>query len=173
MVSRNDAATASAVTPEPSGSVRPLKAAQVVTDSVQMVGLHKRECTYASDHPPQLLTFNGVTAWVFAPAVDWEKGWHCSIDKARLIMQTDGNFVVYDEDNRPRWAADTYGEGNYAIFQLDSNLVVYNRNNQAVGKRSNTCCHVDPYFKLAIQSDGNVVIYDQNMIPQWATNTAH
>jgi hypothetical protein len=43
-----------------------------------------------------------------------------------LIMQDDGNFVLYNSAGRPRWSSDTWHfPGAYAIFQGDGNLVVY------------------------------------------------
>lgn len=43
----------------------------------------------------------------------------------KLIMQTDGNLVAYDETDRPVWASLTSGENYKAVFQEDGNLVVY------------------------------------------------
>lgn len=112
----------------------------------------------------------GVWSWVVDFGT-WRKGDYCAAGKARLVLQDDGNFVLYDENDHARWAANTYGRGQRATMQgFDGNLVVYNGENQALWA-SNTCCH-DNWF-LAVQSDGNVVIYDGNTIPQWATNTAH
>ena len=53
------------------------------------------------------------------------------------IMQDDGNFVLYDQDNEPVWASNTGG---------------------------------NPGAYLAVQDDGNVVVY-QDGSPLWATNT--
>lgn len=44
----------------------------------------------------------------------------------RLVMQGDGNLVVYNRANRPLWATDTVGHaGNELVMQRDGNLVVY------------------------------------------------
>jgi hypothetical protein len=49
----------------------------------------------------------------------------------QLIMQNDGNLVMYNLSVNPRqvcWASNTYGQGGgstYAIFQADGNFVVY------------------------------------------------
>lgn len=49
----------------------------------------------------------------------------------QLIMQNDGNLVMYNNSVNPRivcWASNTNGEGggsSYAILQSDSNFVVY------------------------------------------------
>ncbi|MEZ4962068.1 MAG: thiol-activated cytolysin C-terminal domain-containing protein [Saprospiraceae bacterium] len=47
--------------------------------------------------------------------------------KGYLAMQTDGNLVVYDAANVPKWATGTYGKTvTHAIMQTDGNLVIYN-----------------------------------------------
>lgn len=49
-------------------------------------------------------------------------GWY------RAIMQSDGNFVVYNKNNQAVWATNTnYGSGSYrAVMQSDGNFVIYN-----------------------------------------------
>ncbi|MCD9140644.1 lectin [Streptomyces albireticuli] len=92
-----------------------------------------------------------------------------SSDTARLVMQSDGNLVVYDEFNRARWASRTVGQGWTAQFQTDGNFVVYTRSGRAVWD-SKTAGH--PGSRLAVQDDGNVVIYDGSQAI-WSTRTAH
>src|SRR5688572_9141641 len=47
--------------------------------------------------------------------------------KGHLIMQTDGNLVVYDAANAPKWATGTQGKAvTHVIMQTDGNLVIYN-----------------------------------------------
>ncbi|MEV6400028.1 hypothetical protein AB0M39_35440 [Streptomyces sp. NPDC051907] len=92
-----------------------------------------------------------------------------SSDTARLVMQSDGNLVIYDEFNRARWASNTVGQGWTARFQTDGNFVVYTRSNRAVWA-SNTAGR--PGSRLAIQDDGNVVIYDGSRAV-WASGTNH
>lgn len=44
----------------------------------------------------------------------------------RLIMQTDGNVVLYDGDDNPLWSSGTQGNPeSYLVMQGDGNLVVY------------------------------------------------
>lgn len=49
---------------------------------------------------------------------------------AFIIMQTDGNLVLYDH-NRPKWASGTSGKCTncFATFQSDGNFVIYNAAN--------------------------------------------
>ena len=50
--------------------------------------------------------------------------------KGYLYMQPDGNLVLYDATNHPRWATGTNGKAvTHVIMQPDGNLVVYNRKN--------------------------------------------
>ena len=47
--------------------------------------------------------------------------------KGQLIMQTDGNLVVYDAANAAKWATGTNGKAvTHVIMQTDGNLVIYN-----------------------------------------------
>ncbi|MFJ6901940.1 hypothetical protein [Streptomyces hokutonensis] len=99
-----------------------------------------------------------------------EHGQSVSSDEARLVMQTDGNLVVYDELSQPRWGSDTVGHGWRATLQDDGNFVVYTRSNQAVwgsGTEGN------PGSTLWIQDDGNVVVYNHLGFPLWGTGTEH
>ncbi|MBT2385481.1 hypothetical protein [Streptomyces sp. ISL-11] len=92
-----------------------------------------------------------------------------SSDTARLVMQSDGNLVIYDEFGRARWASHTVGQGWTAQFQTDGNFVVYTRSGRAVWN-SRTAGH--PGSRLAVQDDGNVVIYDGSQAI-WSSGTAH
>ncbi|MEU8718645.1 protein kinase [Streptomyces sp. NPDC048663] len=88
---------------------------------------------------------------------------------AKLIIQKDGNLVVYDERNQPRWASHTSGQGNSLAFQEDGNLVVYEADGRAVWA-SNT--DSSPGAHLELRADGDVVVSagDHDL---WHTRTAH
>jgi hypothetical protein len=93
--------------------------------------------------------------------------------KAKLIFQADGNLVVYDENDRARWASHTVNRGSYTLFQPDGNFVVYavDHTTQSAVWASNTCCRIGAY--LSVQDDGNVVIYNSANFALWATHTNH
>jgi hypothetical protein len=56
------------------------------------------------------------------------------------VMQTDGNFVLYDVNQRALFASNTWGQsGNTLALQNDGNLVVYRSSGSPVWA-SNTCC---------------------------------
>lgn len=80
-------------------------------------------------------------------------------NRIRMTMQGDGNLVVYNEDNKPIWAAGVFGENHKARFQKDGNLVVYTADNRAVWA-SRTNGHDGA--KLTLRADGKVVIMDGN-----------
>src|SRR6266699_2661094 len=50
------------------------------------------------------------------------------------VVQSDGNFVLYNAANRPLWASNTVGTGahNWLAVQSDGNLVEYTRANHPV-----------------------------------------
>ena len=52
----------------------------------------------------------------------------------RLIMQDDGNLVIYDADNKATWATGTHGKGSGCHFycQEDGNLVIYDNQKRPI-----------------------------------------
>ena len=84
-----------------------------------------------------------------------------------LIMQRDGNLVLYDARKNPLWASNTQGQRvEKCMMQRDGNLVLYLYNGQPVWA-SNT--NGKPGSFLLLQNDGNMVIYQPQ--PVWASNT--
>lgn len=87
-----------------------------------------------------------------------------------LIMQTDGNVVLYDRNSQPLWSTNTGGlitPRDFAM-QTDGNLVLYDTNGfpkWASGTDNN------PGAFLNIQDDGNLVIYRSNTQAATAENT--
>ena len=72
-----------------------------------------------------------------------------------LIMQGDGNLVLY-QGGTPLWASGTSGHpGAYAVMQSDGNLVIY------LGPTAlwSTGTNGHPGAYLSVQDDGNLVIY--------------
>lgn len=84
-----------------------------------------------------------------------------------LIMQNDGNLVVYNQ-GKPIWATNTAGtDGEMAIMQADGNFVLYRVNGDPLWA-SNTVGGAGAF--VIMQDDGNLVVYQQ--VPVWASNTA-
>jgi hypothetical protein len=92
----------------------------------------------------------------------------------RLIMQGDGNLVVYGNTMKPIWNAGSNGPADKAIMQNDGNFVVYKPNMEPVWAAHPENRQGLTNFRLIVQDDGNTVIYANNgsqVRPIWATNT--
>ncbi|MEV5879951.1 hypothetical protein AB0L75_38225 [Streptomyces sp. NPDC052101] len=102
-------------------------------------------------------------------------GWWAQTQYTRLVMQPDGNFVIYRKhDGKAIWSSGTSGHsGAYAYMQSDGNLVVYSSTGSALWS-THTSGHTGAYALL--QSDGNFVVYTSTGGPGkggalWAGNT--
>jgi hypothetical protein len=87
----------------------------------------------------------------------------------KLIMQTDGNLVIYNHINKAIWNTNTTHTGFNATMQKDGNFVVYSKAGKAVWQ-SNTF-HKGGTL-LVMQNDANLVIYTSANKPVWQSNTA-
>jgi hypothetical protein len=89
-----------------------------------------------------------------------------------LMMQNDGNLVVYDRNWNWGWASWTQGtDAAYVTMQFDGNLVIYRRNGAylwATWTQGNTM--VGPGQRgLVMQDDRNLVIYNPYPNYIWAS----
>jgi hypothetical protein len=98
-------------------------------------------------------------------------------------MQFDGNLVFYDLFGNPLWSSITAGDGGaFVVFENDGDLIIfpgvcsYDPNNGDCAEYSlffsgtvagNTSTGL-PALILAVQDDGNLVLYDTNWNPVWA-----
>ena len=86
-----------------------------------------------------------------------------------LVLQPDGNLVLYEQAGQPVWASGTDGrEVSTATMQEDGNLVLYSPTGEPVWA-SDTYGNEGAY--LILQDDRNLVIYGADGTPLWATNT--
>jgi hypothetical protein len=86
-----------------------------------------------------------------------------------LIMQGDGNLVLY-QGSTALWASNTAGSGaDEAILQGDGNFVLYTSSGTPVWA-SNTAGNAGAY--LDVQNDGDVVVYSASGTALWSTGTA-
>lgn len=87
----------------------------------------------------------------------------------RLLYQSDGNLVLYDDTDRTApWATNTGGTSpGRAELQGDGNFVLYDGAG-AAQFASNTPGNTNA--RLVVQNDGNVVIYASNGQPVWDRN---
>jgi hypothetical protein len=80
--------------------------------------------------------------------------------KYKLIMQFDGNLVLYRNDGYVRWA--TYKYGDRAVMQPDGNFVQYSITNVPLFATF-TFGNTDAF--LNVQDDGNLVVYSSPSRP--------
>jgi hypothetical protein len=84
-----------------------------------------------------------------------------------LVMQTDGNAVVYAADGRPTWASGTQERGATLRMQADGNLVVSTTEGSPVWASDTAGT---PGAELRMQDDGNLVIYRRSGSAAWASS---
>lgn len=114
---------------------------------------------------------------------------------AKLVMQMDGNLVLYGKSGNAVWDSGTAGNNTSSVFvQEDGNLVVYSSSGSALWSTSTSLgiSHFqfphDAIYKseviysgqvlqslnrsytLALQTDGNLVLYNSTRAI-WASNT--
>jgi hypothetical protein len=113
---------------------------------------------------------------------------------SRLVMQSDGNLVLYSQSNAALWSSQTAGNpGARLVLQTDGNMVIYSSTNTALWASYtisnpdhlsyiNTTLYpgrlypgqsiktADGRFRLILQGDGNLVLYSPTHA-LWATGT--
>jgi CHAP domain len=95
---------------------------------------------------------------------------HSSSGQYELLMQDDGNLVLYGPSGAT-WASNTVGSGGTSVnMQGDGNLVMYTSAAKPVWA-SNTA-GTGSGNHLVMQNDGNLVIYTNAGTPVWASNTS-
>jgi Cysteine-rich secretory protein family len=87
-----------------------------------------------------------------------------------LIMQPDGNVVLYNSQSRPLWSTNT-GRGMIDprgfVMQTDGNLVLYDTSGQP---RWTSHTEGNPGAFLNVQDDGNLVVYRAGSTSETAGN---
>lgn len=88
----------------------------------------------------------------------------------RLVLQGDGNLVIYDRANHAIWASGTtgpnqatsliVGAGGDVTLRTSSGRIVWSTKSAATAPAT-----------LAIQDDGNLVLYAQNQSVLWSKNS--
>ena len=122
-----------------------------------------------------------------AGAALWNSGTYGSGSGNRLAVQDDGNLVVYASTGRALWtngapgsdrlsagAGLTAGQSLHSpswafqvTVQADGNVVVY----RGGSARWSTGTYGHPGARLALQSDGNLVVYDTRGVALWNSGT--
>jgi hypothetical protein len=87
-----------------------------------------------------------------------------------LLLQSDGNLVLYIAGGRALWSSKTAGAtGDHAVMQTNGNLVLYDTSNQVLWSTNTSGANCG---SLTLQNDGNLVLYGPKG-PVWATNTVN
>ncbi|MEV5970359.1 FG-GAP-like repeat-containing protein [Streptomyces sp. NPDC051921] len=87
---------------------------------------------------------------------------------AKLVMQTDGNLVLFTKGNKPVWATNTAGNpGAFARMQADGALVVYTANGSTALWSSKTGNKPNSY--AVVLARGVLVIYDAVGRSHWTS----
>ncbi|WP_309112017.1 hypothetical protein [Saccharothrix sp.] len=83
----------------------------------------------------------------------------------RLVMQSDGNLVLYTATGEALWHTHTHGSGaTYAVLQPDGNFVLYTPAGVAKWHTNTWNTTSD---RLVVQNDSNVVLYQSDALAQW------
>ncbi|MGB8940367.1 MAG: mannose-binding protein [Streptomyces sp.] len=107
---------------------------------------------------------NWTAETVSAPSVlEVKQAW--TTNRIRMVMQTDGNLVVYNEKGKPLWASMTFGENHRAIFQQDGNLVIHNGDDRPIWASKS---HGHEGAQLVLRPDAKVVIVHNGRVV-WST----
>lgn len=86
-----------------------------------------------------------------------------------LLLQSDGNLVLYAPGYRVLWHSRTQIVGSARlILQNDGNLVLYDANSRAHWHTYTGSTRAD---RLILQSDGNLVLYDSSFKFYWNSST--
>lgn len=127
----------------------------------------------------------------------WSSGTEGNTNVFDVLMQVDGNLVVYNVNGTAIWASVTEGNTDaYLVVHNDGNVVVYDSNNQTIWQ-TNTVVPPTPQnvsrpdrllsgqglvpgssinsadggYKLILQTDGNFVLYGPANQVIWSSNT--
>lgn len=88
--------------------------------------------------------------------------------KYALLMQGDGNLVLYSGQSA-LWASNTSGNpGAYLTAQSDGNVVIYSSNHTALWATNTTGQNLS---YLQVQDDGNIVAYNTSILSIWSSGT--
>lgn len=110
------------------------------------------------------ITSTAIAGNVLYPGIQLNMGQSIGSSQGRysVVMQADGNLVMYRNDGTVRYRFGS--NGWFAVMQTDGNFVEYNGMMAPV---FNTGTWSHPGAFLAIQDDGNLVVYSSAGSPLW------
>lgn len=86
----------------------------------------------------------------------------------RLVMQGDGNLVLYSPYRALWWTRTDGKPANRVVVQSDGNIVLYDAQNRYYWA---AMTQGNPNASLVLQDDGNLVLYSASGRPLWSTFT--
>lgn len=110
-----------------------------------------------------------------APGQELLPGRMPAANDARVLMQTDGNPVMYhNAGGGALWASGTHGNpGAYAVMRTDGNFVLYAKDGgPATGGALWNTGTFGTGFSLVLRDDGDLVISGADGRTQWSSGTA-
>ncbi|MEV7188241.1 RHS repeat-associated core domain-containing protein [Kitasatospora sp. NPDC093102] len=140
-------------------------------DQLTKTSIGSATTTYAYDADGNLTTVkNPYRDQTVASGSSLASGAILTSNNARLIMQADGNLVLYQIDTGLAvWSTATAGHpGARATMQTDGNFVVTDTNGTVLWS-TNTAGNTGAVAK--VQDDGNLVLYDTANKALWASKT--
>ncbi|WP_208123308.1 hypothetical protein, partial [Facilibium subflavum] len=91
-------------------------------------------------------------------------------DRLKLVMQHDGNLVLYDLLQNPLWSSHTNGSKAVKAIVQNNGLVLYDASQKVIWS-SGTKHKSDKANELRLQKDRNLVLYSDDSKPVWSTHT--
>jgi hypothetical protein len=161
--------------------------------SIAAVLIGALSCDAAGAEKPKKLSRDLYSGW----QLNAGDSLFSSLAAFRLVMQEDGNLVLYAVDDmrlpvdlvhvlsgapdvlalyaKPIWSTGTHvprqgkGRGRCCVMEEDGNLVVYDQDQHPVFE-TGTAGHRGAFLRL--QNDGNLVVYTPDMQAPWFSNTS-
>jgi hypothetical protein len=127
-------------------------------------------------------TLNGINLVYFTPTDYFPEGYEIySPNNNYYLTIIVGDLVLFGPSGQVIWSAGMSSSftgpvdsSDHVVFQSDGNLVIRNANldDEAIWRTGTTDWNGHPGYFMAIQDDGNFVIYDINWNWQWAASLA-
>lgn len=98
-----------------------------------------------------------------------------------LVMQSDGNVVIYTQSNQPIWASGTYGKGNgcHLDMQDDGHLVLYSGSGRAIWASGTHVSRDAKYgtpaakpVRMVFENGGAMVLYSATGEAVWSSKNS-
>ncbi|MET9438749.1 FG-GAP-like repeat-containing protein [Streptomyces sp. NPDC006551] len=109
-----------------------------------------------------------VTGARILPGTTLASGQQYTSGNSKLVMQTDGNLVLLNKDNKPLWASNSQGAGAVARMQSNGKLTVVSADGSKILWSSST--DKDGSYAV-LHGRGVLVIYDASGQSQWTSGS--